>query len=100
MGRPAWSLAYSDPPQLEQALQLANRALERTPERAEFRETRGQILAKLERWEEAIADLEKALARMQDRDELRETLAQAYEAIGRVEIAAGHRAAMRRPPSE
>lgn len=99
----AWSLSHSEPPQLKQALEMANRAVEQTPENPIYRETRGQILAKLERWEEAIADLEQALPAIQNvhnAAEVRDALAAAYDAIDQPEIAAAHRAAIAGLPDE
>ncbi len=46
---------------LEHALKLSQVALEKSPTHPYFLETRGQILLKMERWQEAISDLELAL---------------------------------------
>jgi len=58
----AWLLAQSEKPDFEQAFRAANSAVERAPQNAHYRETRGQILTKMGRYQEAIADLESALA--------------------------------------
>lgn len=49
---------------LKRARELSNQAVERQPASAPFRETRGQILVKLEQWSDAVTDLELALAGM------------------------------------
>jgi tetratricopeptide (TPR) repeat protein len=93
----AWVLAASEPPQWERAEKLANAAVTAMPNHPEFRETRGQILARLGRWKEAAADLELALQRLPRREEnstlerLHRTLADAYEHMGDQELAAAHR---------
>jgi tetratricopeptide (TPR) repeat protein len=57
------------------------------------RDTRGQILAKLSRWEEAIDDLEFALqsSKMSGNKNLHQALAETYEALGRESLASKHR---------
>lgn len=87
----AWLLAQADPPALAQALELIHAAIERLPEQPEFRETRGQILAKLGRYKEAIPDLESSLRSLANRPEIHETLAKAYAQIGDAELAEKHR---------
>src|SRR5205823_4094587 len=57
----AWVLAHTNPPDLDRALAIINTVIERQPKDARFRETRGQVLAKIGRWHEAITDLQAAL---------------------------------------
>lgn len=87
-------LAEGNEPDLEKALEAVNRALEMAPREYRFRETRGQILLRLERWEEAIADLEFALNGMPDLGAIHESLAKAYAALGNDELAGLHREAI------
>ncbi len=87
----AWVLATRDDPDLNKALELVNQAVDLEPFRPNFRETRGQILLKLERWQDAITDLEVALRKMKDKPELHSGLALAYERMGNAELARRHR---------
>ncbi len=87
----AWALAFGHRPDLSQALELINPVVERWPNVAAYRDTRGRILAKLERWKEALPDLEAALRAYSSSPELHETLAATYEHLGLPEIAAEHR---------
>ena len=57
----AWVLAFSPPVDLPRALELANAAVNKVPNEPRFRGTRGQILARMEKWKEALPDLEEAL---------------------------------------
>ncbi|QDS96970.1 tetratricopeptide repeat protein [Adhaeretor mobilis] len=76
---------------LEEALVAVNRALEIAPQEYRFRETRGQILLRLKRWQEAIEDLEFALNGMPQLGAIHESLALAYTALGEDELANLHR---------
>jgi tetratricopeptide (TPR) repeat protein len=89
----AWVMAHGNPPELRRALKLVELALERSPNVPTYRGTRGVILAKLERWRDALPDLEAALADSADNAELHTTLASTYEALGDKELAARHRLA-------
>ena len=86
----AWHLAHSDPPQLEQALTLIDHLATQWPDVAHFRDTRGQILAKLGKWEEAITDLQAALPAMRDNPDIHRTLSEAYQQLGLEELAREH----------
>lgn len=72
---------------LEQALELSNAALKQLPNHPYIRETRGQILIKLERWEAAIADLEVSLAATELHPQIYPSLAKAYRALGNESLA-------------
>ena len=84
-------LAHADPPQLDQALPLANQAVEAVPENPRYRDTRGRILVALERPREALADLELALQSLSEDAELHRILAGVYEHLGEKSLAAEHR---------
>ncbi len=88
----AWCLAYGDPPRLDEALQLIEAVLKAAPGDPEFRDTRGQILLKLGRWQEAITDFEAVLRVFPDNLAIHQRLATAYEHLGMSEIAEKHRA--------
>ena len=76
---------------LERALQLMESVVKKWPEKATYRDTRGQVLVKMERWEEAIDDLEFALPTMRDNPELHSALATTYENLGQDSLAEKHR---------
>lgn len=76
---------------LQSALLAVNRAIELDDDPRCF-ETRGQIYAKLERWEEAISDLERAVnGSLPNSRPAHESLAKALAAVGDEEAAAAHR---------
>ncbi len=81
MNNLAWSIAYSEMPRLETALELVNRALVMQPGRPEILDTRGHIFAKMGRHTEAIADLERALPNLAQPDASRKLLRDCYEAV-------------------
>lgn len=87
----AWVMAHQDPPQLKDALVLINTARHQAPQDPRIRETRGQILVKLERWQEALVDLEIALRDLAGNPELHATLALVYEKLGDKQMAEQHR---------
>jgi tetratricopeptide (TPR) repeat protein len=86
----AWMLAHADPPDLPQALTLVNGVLEREPRNASFLDTRGHVLAKMGRYQEALADLETVLRERPDNAELHRILAECYRHLGQPELAAEH----------
>lgn len=87
----AWVLAHQKEPDLEQALATIEPAIERFPEIPHFRDTRGEIYLRMERWEDALDDLERALPSMQGNPRLHESLATVYEQLGHADIARQHR---------
>lgn len=90
----AWIQSNIDPLQIETALEHSNRAIELRVH-STFLETRGQIFAKLERWEESAKDLERALNGTLSGPDLRNahaTLVKVYQALGQMERADAHRA--------
>ena len=97
-------LALGDQPDLPRALGIAQSLVEKFPDQPHFRDTRGQILIKLGRWEEAVKDLEFALPRLGDKGATHAALAQAYWNLGLRELAAEHERlakepSERKPPS-
>ena len=81
----AIEVAADEDGDLEEALSLANAALDLLPDHPYVLETRGQILLKLKRHEEAIRDLEKSLLGVSDlrlQNQILPSLIEAYEAIG------------------
>lgn len=86
----AWYLAHSDTPDLPGALGLMEAIVQRWPSSPEFRDTRGQILVKLERWDEALRDLEFALPALRDNIELHLALAKVYRHQNLPDLAREH----------
>lgn len=87
----AFVLATVEPPDLARAIKLADAAVSTAPDNPNFRETRGQILVKLQRYRDAVTDLEMALGKLQDMPGIHTGLADAYEHLGDRELAAKHR---------
>jgi predicted Zn-dependent protease len=71
----AWTMGNTRPERLSLALDLIDRAVAQAPDQIRYLDTRGQILAKLERWQDAMADLQKAKQVLPDNKDLQETLA-------------------------
>ena len=84
-------LAGSNSPDLAQALRLVNMAIDRLPNEASYRDTRGTILAKMGKWNEALPDLEAALFKNGRSRQLHKLLADTYEHLGMAAMAAEHR---------
>jgi len=74
----AWELCWHQPPMLDEALDMINRALALSPGVPVLRETRGQILARMGRSREALADLLAAIGGMNENARLHATLAEVY----------------------
>ncbi len=87
----AWVLAHNEPPDLPRALDLAQTAVEQAPKNLSFRHTRGVVLAKLGRWQDALVDLEAALPQNPESPDLHRLLASAYDKLGSPDMAAEHR---------
>lgn len=86
----AWGLAHAPTPDLPRALQLAEHAVRLAPADPRFRGTRGHILAKLGRWQEAVVDLELALASYAGTPKLHQALATVYRQLNMPAAAAAH----------
>jgi tetratricopeptide (TPR) repeat protein len=84
-------LAEGDKPDLPRALAMINPVLERLPDHPIYRETRGEILLKMQRWKEALPDLQAALRLKYNSPELHRNLAETYEHLDAPGLAAEHR---------
>jgi predicted Zn-dependent protease len=96
----AMCLAMDQPPELERALDLATAAVRREPDNPTFRDTRGQILAKLGRWQEVATELEYAVLWLEGNRRTHATLADAYEHLGLPNAATEHRKLSRSEPAD
>lgn len=88
----AVALASSDESQLERALTLVNKAIEKSPNEPYFFETRAQILVKLQRYREAIVNFERAMPAQALRPQVHLGLSVSYKALGQDELAERHAA--------
>lgn len=89
----AWVIAHQKVPQLEHALSIINSVLKKHPNVAAYRDTRGQILIKMQRWDDALKDLQFALREMPNSPDLHGALSLAYMNMKpqMTEIAENHR---------
>ncbi len=90
----AFVMARAADPDLKKALDLANQAVRYAPLVASFRETRGQILIRLQRYSEGISDLEFALPQITNVDsrlKIHESLEEAYRELGDQSLGDIHR---------
>jgi len=88
----AWTIAQGDQPDdLRRAVALCNAALYLAPHDSHFHDTRGRILSRLGRYQEALADLEMCSRVMDNDPEFHSVIAGVYEQLGLKEPAASHR---------
>jgi Tfp pilus assembly protein PilF len=89
----AWLLAQGESPDLSRALVMIDAALQKQPGDYRYLDTRGTILMKLQRWEDALTDFESILPRVPARDRagVHQNLAEIYSRLGRTELADRHR---------
>ena len=90
MNNMAVMLSQKEDGDLQRALALSEEALKSLPQNPRLRETRGQILLKLERFSDAIPDLEFALREAEIAIPVHAALAKAYTRLGDVDLAALH----------
>ena len=97
----AMILALGDKPDLPRALDVIRSVLDKYPENANLRDTRGRVLVLMGRWQEAVADLEFALPKLPAKSATHAALAKAYEGLGQKDQAAEHdRLAKQKPSAE
>ena len=82
----ALALANGNKQDLERGLVLIDSVLDWFPENPEFRNTRGVILARFGRNQEAVADLQFAATKLASPKETRLLLAKVYEALGKTKL--------------
>jgi thioredoxin-like negative regulator of GroEL len=71
---------------------LINVAVEKRPDVVNYRDTKGAILMKMERWEDALIELETILPRTEGeaRQDLHQRLAKIYTELGKESLAKMH----------
>ncbi|MBI1375117.1 MAG: hypothetical protein GC159_20555 [Phycisphaera sp.] len=79
------------PPNHKRALELVDHAIALVPTQLAFHETRGEVLVRMQRWSDAVAELEQALPGMPDNAALHAALATSYRRLGMDKLAAEHR---------
>jgi tetratricopeptide (TPR) repeat protein len=81
------AMSYLDPPKIEEGLKLVERAIDLSGGNPEYLDSKGEILDRAGRHEEAIAAYEKALQRDQLRLGTREKLVKSYQSAGLQDMA-------------
>ncbi|MCE9603309.1 MAG: tetratricopeptide repeat protein [Planctomycetia bacterium] len=79
-----------DPDGPLRAVQLLNVAIQKESNDIPLRYLRGRTLAKLSRWQDALADLELCALRMSDNAEFHRTIAQVYTGLDLKDLARKH----------
>jgi predicted Zn-dependent protease len=95
----AWALASAQPPDLPRALGLIDSVVQRWPADPVFRDTRGQILARLGRWREALTDLQVALPIYGTKPEFHRRLADCYRHLEMPAMAQEHEQLAQQQPA-
>lgn len=83
----AWLVAISPPFDLQRALKLIDAVVETAPENPKYRDTRGQILTRMGKYEEALKDLEFAVQEMPNSRSVHRSLEYCYRNLGMKEKA-------------
>lgn len=91
MNNLAWIYCHMEKPDLERALNMIDMVIAKYPALAAFYGTRGEVLARLKRYKEALPDLEKGVKEMQQSVELHVSLAECYDNLGVPSMAEAHR---------
>lgn len=88
----AWLLADKYPDQLARAHELVEMALAKKPDDPRYRDTKGMILFKQERWDEALVEYESILPLTggDRRKQLHGRLAEIYGKLGKASLAKVH----------
>jgi tetratricopeptide (TPR) repeat protein len=87
----AWTVAFTPPTDLPRALELAEIANRGFPNEPRFRSTRGHILAKLQRYQEALPDLQEGLRVYRDDPKQYSALAETCAKLGQEQQAAEYK---------
>lgn len=89
----AWILSVSDQPDLERALALVESAIMANPNNLNYRDTRGSILVRMHRYQDALVDFERILPQRtgDEKKAVHRKLAYIYTRLNKTDIAAEHR---------
>lgn len=77
-------------PEAQRALGIIDSVLGRFPSEPYFRDTRGHVLARLGRWQEAALEFERSLPALAKNPGTHEAMARAYRELGMTELANEH----------
>ena len=91
-------LVLSAPPDPYTALKISQPLVDRFPNQPNFRDTHGQILVALGRWQDAVKDLEYALPKLNNTRATHLALAKAYRKLNRLDEAKKQEQLARQPP--
>ena len=83
----AMILTVGDKPDYERALKVIDPIVQKLPQEPQFKSTRGLVLLKLGRYEEAVADLQAALPKLPSKRTSRLALAEAYRHLNMKDLA-------------
>jgi tetratricopeptide (TPR) repeat protein len=86
----AWMIATTEPYELDHALQIINEVIKAAPAEVQFYDTRGQILMRMGRYEEALVDLEMSLRATPTSRTVHRALENCYRNLGMTDIADEH----------
>jgi Flp pilus assembly protein TadD len=89
----AWYLIKGEGADAPRALSIIDSVIKVQPENPEFRDTKGHILMKLGRWQDAVAEFETTLETLSNRPTTHDALANAYQLLGVEGLADDHRRA-------
>jgi predicted Zn-dependent protease len=92
----AYAMTQTPDGDMDQALELVDQALRMMPGEPVIYETRGQVLLRQQKYQQAIADFERALASSAMRADAHDGLAEAYQQLGNAEKTAYHRSTAQR----
>ena len=87
----AWLLAHGQQPDLEQAFELAEMAVERNPNEGGLRDTLATVLMKQGHYQEALIEFQKALPTVRDKSPVHLKMAEIYDQLDQPQLAALHR---------
>ena len=96
----AWAMTQAPDGDMQMALELVDQALRMMPNEPVIYETRGQVLLRQQKYQQAIADFERALASSEMRADAHDGLAKAWEQLGNSEKAAYHQQVSQRLRAE
>ena len=86
----AWTLAHKEEPDLDRALELSRKLLEKAPDDARFIDTYAKVLMKQGKDREAVVEFERALVTIKNKKPLHQNLAILYRRLGNEELAKLH----------
>ena len=87
----AWLLAHAQQPDLEQAFELAEMAVQKNPNEGGLRDTLATVLMKQGHFQQALIEFQKALPTVRDKAPVHLKMAEIYDQLDQPQLAALHR---------